>query len=128
MTYQTPCQGGDADDWFIDRSGRQYGDDSIATEAEHDDAVRAAQDAVDGRLLTPDELEDVYTTVEEEAKRQALIRRRRAKDACYTCYFRTNCLGLAIQNVESTGTWGGYFEEELSKIHQLRFERRKRGL
>lgn len=94
MTYQTPCQNPDNDpnDWFIGRDGKQYPDDPFDTEEQSEAA----------------------------AKREALIRRRRARAACYECYFRMQCLDIALEDHESHGTWGGYYEEELRQIRNMR--------
>lgn len=59
----------------------------------------------------------------------ALKRRRHAKDACHTeCYFRLQCLDLALQNPTPAtyGTWGGYYPEELREIRKVRDDRAAR--
>lgn len=93
MTANTPCESS-PDDWFIEKDGRQYADDSIT----------------------------------EEEQKAALRRRRHAKDACFTeCYFRTQCLSLAIvDNPPTHGIYGGYYPEELREIRRLRDERQRR--
>lgn len=54
----------------------------------------------------------------EDEQREALQRRRRAKDSCFTeCPVRTQCLDLALRDQPSHGTWGGYTEEELRKLY-----------
>lgn len=127
--YVTPCHSdeNDPDDWFLSKDGRQYSDDDLLTQEIIDEAIRTTG-------LTPldenyvEEVDRVLAEIEEQVKRAALTRRRHAKDACFTCYFRTQCLGLALERNEQHGTWGGYYEEELREIRRLRDrKRRERG-
>lgn len=119
----TPCM--DApDDWFIDKDGRQYVDDEILTEVEKRaiiDEILAESD--DGDWA---DRADAAIALEERVRlNENLVRRRHAKDACYTtCYFRTQCLSLALgPDGPNHGTWGGYHQEELRQIRRLRDER-----
>ena len=67
--------------------------------------------------------------LEADAKRAALIRRRKARDAChFECPVRLRCLALGMQeeNIDY-GTWGGYYAEERQQIQALIKEREKRG-
>lgn len=124
MTYQTPCSDPEKrDDWFIGRDGKQYPDDDILTQ----DDLQKILDSVDENMPL-EEVEDfvreALADAEEEAKRQALIRRRKARDACYECYFRTDCLNTVLSDdTIRHGTWGGYTEEQ---IREIRTEKRKR--
>lgn len=127
MTYSTPCSDpAKRDDWFIGRDGKQYPDDEFLT---NEEKIEIAEAAVDGRSdlfdFEADELiEQATLDAEDEIKRQALIRRRQAKDACYECYFRTDCLNTVLgDDTIRHGTWGGYTEEQ---IREIRAEKRKR--
>src|SRR5690242_2067929 len=102
----TPCQAGDPEDWFIGKDGLQY----------HDEPFEKI-------LLDPDNPDAGHVTVAEQ-KRQALIRRRQAKEACLSCPVRLECLSIAIEDAPPYGTWGGYYEEELRAIRAER-ERRQ---
>lgn len=127
MSHITPCAQPDSDpnDWYIGRDGKQYPDDELVTEQDVVDQLNEV-DPDGTRSLA--ELEEVCLRLEAEAKKQALIRRRKARDRCHTeCYFRTNCLDLAMKNEERHGTWGGYYEEELREIRSEIAHRKKRG-
>lgn len=56
--------------------------------------------------------------LEGEETRQALVRRRQAREACYGCPVRNGCLRTALETRPSAGTWGGYYEEELRKLYR----------
>lgn len=118
MTYSTPCSDPEKrDDWFIGRDGKQYPDDEFLTDYEKEVIETSAfQNEVDPA--------EAVAEVEDEIKRQRLIRRRQAKDACYECYFRTDCLNTVLgDDTIRHGTWGGYTEEQ---IREIRAEKRKR--
>ena len=122
MTYQTPCQTGNPEDWFISRDGKQYSDDDLVSE----EFVLAHLTAVDPNgTRSVEEIDAVWNRLEAEAIRGALVRRRHAKDACYTCYFRTQCLGVALEGDLVHGTFGGYYEEELREIRKERSRRER---
>jgi hypothetical protein len=95
--YITPCAdpANDPDDWFIERDGRQYPDESLDL----------------------------------DEQKAALVRRRHARDKCHVeCYFRTQCLTIALTKPEPPhGTWGGYYPEELRQVRSLRDERARRA-
>lgn len=123
--YLVPCEdpANNADDWFIERDGKQYPDDVLVSELEVAEAV------VERGLLWSDQgqVDALTLELEEAAKTTALTRRRHAKDACHTtCYFRTQCLGLALEQGHAYGTWGGYYPEELRVIRDLRDARAER--
>ena len=128
MTYETPCQRdeNDPDDWFIGQDGKQYGDDEFVTEEE---AERIAKSVLIKADETPEDhqarVAAAVRQVHNARRRDALARRRRAKQACGECYFRTNCLDQALRDEHHNGTWGGYFEEELRQL-RLEISRRKR--
>lgn len=124
MTAETPCSSpaNSPDDWFIEKDGKQYPDDALLSEEE----VNAASCDQDGNLLgSADEIEAAVEVAEAEALKAALRRRRHAKDKCFVeCYFRTQCLSLALGDTPPThGIYGGYYREELDKIRDLRDER-----
>lgn len=129
MTYQTPCSSpqNDPNDWFISRDGKQYADDEFLTE---DEAARVRRSV----LRKPGESEYDHETrvdaalrqAESARKRKAIQKRRHAKEACFDCYFRTSCLDRALDEEQTHGTWGGYYEEELRQIRSERARRRRR--
>lgn len=129
MTYTVPCESKDNDpeDWFIRADGKQYSDDPMPgyNNAEVLQAWVVEESRL-GRLLTPEEEVKVDNRVFADAKRAQLARRRHAREECFGCYFRTNCLDLAVKNNESHGTWGGYFEEDLVKLQSEIQARRTR--
>ena len=120
MTYQTPCSSGNPEDWFISRDGKQYPDDDLVSEEE----VMVELGSLTGDA-TSEEIDEAWNRLEASAVKAALVRRRHAKDACYTCYFRTQCLGLALDGDLGHGTFGGYYEEELREIRRERSRRER---
>lgn len=122
MTYSHPCTDPEKrDDWFIGKDGKQYPDDEFLTHEEKGVIIQAAMD-------NDANASEMIEEVEDEMKRQALIRRRQAKDACYECYFRTDCLDIAMRDdTIKSGTWGGYYEEQLKILKTERNRRRKRN-
>lgn len=119
MTYQTPCQTGNPDDWFIGRDGKQYPDDDLISEAELRGLKRAVL-PIEGETEEQhrDRVDSSIQALENERRRQGMIRRRKARDACYDCYLRLQCLDRALDGNESHGTWGGYTEEQLRAIRK----------
>ena len=132
MSYSPPCSSPDADpnDWFITREGKQYSDDELTTR--HDVLLGAvnALGYVAGDEIDQEAWNDLAERLELDAKKDALKRRRQAKDRCFECYLRTNCLDSALQeNTPAThGTWGGYYEEELRAIRVEIARRKQRKL
>ena len=131
MTYQTPCSKGDIDpnDWFIGRDGKQYSDEPLEGFSP-DDVAKAwlAEEETLGRELTDEEEQRISARLFGDALKAMLQRRRHAREACYSCYFRTDCLdkALATELTPAThGTWGGYYEEELRELRR-EISRRKR--
>lgn len=132
MTLRTPCNDGvnNPDDWFIGRDGRQYADEDLL----NDDIRLGILEEANRRELTGDPrvefIEKFQDRAEGEVKRENLRRRRHAREKCHEdCYFRLNCLDLALRNVETHGTWGGYTEEELRELRReiARRARRQQG-
>ena len=129
--YVTPCQGANADDWFIGRDGRQYADDELIPAERLLEFKADITKTVRMSGLTDDEIVEVIdhdiTEAEDEIRRAALIRRRHARDACHNeCRLRLQCLTKAIEGREFYGTWAGYYEEQLRDIIRLRDERASR--
>jgi len=112
-----PCQNpaNDPEDWFIERDGKQYPDDVLVPDSELEKvAFEQRADYVEGR-------EDLLI-------RDALRRRRHAKDKCFTeCSERFECLSLAIDGPTiEYGTFGGYYTEERREIVRARDARAAR--
>ena len=127
--YIVPCENpeNDADDWFLERDGKQYPDEELLTD---DDRLAILEEA-NGLGLEGTErvefIEAVEDDLEAEVLKRNLQRRRHARDKCHVeCYFRTQCLTIALTKPEpSHGTWGGYYPEELKQIRTLRDKREK---
>lgn len=109
------CQAGDIDpdDWFIEKDGRQYPDDVLVPDEELEKV------AFEARHLYVEGKEDLII-------RENLRRRRRAKEACYQCPFRLECLKISLETRPEYGTFGGYYPEERRKILRLMDARRSR--
>lgn len=126
MTDQTPCRDpqNDPEDWFIDKDGKQYPDDDFVTTQQVNDAA----DAIPGFDKDDlDQWETLVETLEEDAKKTALRKRRHARDKCYTeCYFRTHCAQAALDTRPEHGTWGGYYREELKVLYKDLDARKRR--
>lgn len=117
----TPCadQANDPEDWFIERDGRQYADEQVVTDAQVGERMQQAY--LEDRTCGEDEMR---AELEAEATKAALVRRRHAKDKCYTCYGRIACLSLALADEPPRhGIWGGYYGEELKLIRDERDRR-----
>lgn len=113
-------------DWFIEKDGKQYRDDPILTDLE----VEMITDHITGALDPSTSLDAFQAAVdkacdagEAEKVRLALIRRRKAREACYKCPIRLACLDSRLENRVEYGTWGGYYPEELRKIDEERDRR-----
>lgn len=132
MTYIQPCAdpANDPNDWFISRDGKQYTDDELVTR--HDVLLGAVNTLgyVAGDEIDQDAWDELADKLETEAKREALKRRRQAKDKCFECYLRTNCLDMALstESPATYGIWGGYFEEELRELRREISRRKQRKL
>lgn len=112
----TPCSQPDVDpnDWYIDRHGKQYGDEPwLSAEEKEKLAAALAEQGLD-RLKQISEI----ARTEARLRRDALIRRRQAKQACFDCSIRLECLSGALARRESSGIWGGMFEEEIQKLQR----------
>lgn len=107
MSVETPCHEGNPEDWFIRRDGRQYDDDEVVDEVVWREACAENPD---------EDPVAIYKRLEAKILRDATIRRRKAREACYTCPVRLSCLTVALEQRPSSGTWGGYYEEELRKL------------
>jgi hypothetical protein len=123
---QTPCSdpSNDPNDWFIEKDGKQYRDDSVLPEEQ----VKAILISAHGHDLSEAEALALVDAAEDEKIRLNLIRRRKARDACYDCPIRLECLGQRLEAKIEFGIWGGYYPEELRKIEDERAARsRRRG-
>lgn len=124
---RVPCAQPDADpnDWFIDRHGQQYSDIPWLSRDEKEKLEAAMAEQGMSRLQ---QISGVART-EARRKREALIARRHAKEACYECPIRTSCLEGALERREPRGTWGGLYEEEIQTLIRggRRRERKKRA-
>jgi hypothetical protein len=121
----TPCADPtrDPNDWFIESYGKQYREDELLTEAEVADldSIHLTES------LEPADRQRILDLAASEKKRQALVRRRKAKESCREeCPIRKACLaqGLELQNLDH-GIWGGYYPEERRAIEKLQRERDK---
>ena len=127
MTNQPPCETS-PDDWFIRDDGRQYVDDDLLSDQEVQ-AIKLSvapleDETPEGHLRRVDR---AITAAEADRRRQALTRRRHAKEACWTCPLRLQCVDLALGNDEMHGTWGGYYQEELQEIRRATRARLRRN-
>lgn len=114
MADTTPCNQPDVDpnDWYIDRHGKQYGDEPWLSAGEKEKLAAALAEQGLDRLKQISEI----ARTEARLRRDALIRRRQAKQACFDCPIRLECLSGALERRESTGIWGGMYEEEIQKL------------
>jgi hypothetical protein len=130
MSANRPCSDpqNSPNDWFISRDGKQYPDDDFLSESE----IRGISKSVlpiEGETAEDhrDRVEAALTVASAERRRTSLIARRHARDKCHTeCYFRTACLGRALDEHQDHGTWGGYYEEELRELRKAIASRRKK--
>lgn len=122
MTHEVPCRRpeNNPDDWFIAKDGKQYPDEDLVP----DDAMVAHLNDIDpDGALSEFEIERVRNRLLSDAKRDAIARRRHAREKCHSeCYFRTQCLDLGL--TEEVGTWGGYYEEDLRELRRERSRRK----
>ena len=128
MSFIPPCRRpeNDPEDWFIERDGRQYADDEVVPEAQRE-AIRSALEDLHDREPTAEEMDAAVDMAEEVIVKDALTRRRHARDKCHVdCYLRTQCLGIALGTDANYGTWGGYYPEQLKQIRDLRDKRAAR--
>lgn len=119
------------DDWFIGRDGRQYSDDEFLSETEKQGIVRSV-------LRIAGETDEEHARRSEAAvnaaesgrRRVALARRRHAKEDCWECPVREACLAQALETPTpaTSGTWGGFYEEELAAIRVKQAARRRRAV
>lgn len=123
MTY-LPCADpvNDPDDWFIEKYGTQYSWEPLVTDDIWEAVLHAAEQ---------DEIEPPAREVaEQRARDAALVRRRHARDMCFTqCESRLECLGLAIDDPRGhdlAGIRGGYYQEQLKKLVTEREKRASR--
>lgn len=130
MTFIPPCRRpeNDPEDWFIGRDGKQYSDDEFLGVQGRARAAGLALEAAPEGLTVAEYLDIANKAIahaEGEALRQALIRRRKARERCHLeCILRLHCLDAGLEDPH--GIWGGYFAEERSQIVKLRDERRSR--
>lgn len=122
--YLVPCERpeNDPQDWFIEKDGKQYPFDDLITDDDVADYLERVDPPVDQVSI-----KDIREILEAEAVKDALVRRRHAKDKCHVeCYFRLQCLEMALDQHERYGTWGGYYAEELRAIRRTRDARQRR--
>lgn len=113
----TPCQDGDPDSWFIGRDGKQYpSDDFLTDKEEHALSIAVLRIADETAAEHEARIEMALRAARSNRRRAALIRRRKARDACFECPVRTACLGIALEQGIPHGTWGGYYEEQIKEI------------
>ena len=129
MSAHRPCSNpeNDPNAWFISRDGKQYPDDDFLTEAEISGLTKSVL-PIDGETAEEhrDRVDAALVVAAGERRRLALIERRHARDKCHTeCYFRTQCLGRALDEGQDHGTWGGYYEEELREVRKEIARRKK---
>lgn len=124
-----PCGEPDAnpDDWFIRPDGKQYPDDDLLT---FEERARIAKSVLYREGETADEhsqrVARATHAAENDRRRAALQRRRKAREACYECPARTRCLDLGVTpDVQPHGTYGGYFEEQIREIRDRIRSRKK---
>lgn len=105
--------------WFLEKDGRQYRDEPVVSQLELEVVMLAAEaDEAD-----PDEA--VKDAVDEKI-RTNLIARRKAREACFDCKLRLECLDTRLTKFPgSDGIWGGYFPEDLKVLDD---ELKKRAL
>lgn len=122
----TPCSLGNPDDWFITQVGKQYPSDPLLTNEEEARVAKAVL-VRDGE--TDEEhaarVHSALMAARGDRRRANLGRRRRAKEACFSCPIMTACLEQAIEQGAPHGTWGGYYEEEIEQIRRRRTRRRE---
>jgi hypothetical protein len=132
MTVPCADPANDPEDWFLEKNGKQYDDDVLVTEELLDAYLvdlRAAYDATGLEGWPLPERDVARVDLEAHKLKEALRRRRHAKDKCHVeCYFRLQCLSRALDGEGGIeyGTQGGYYPEELKKIATLRAERQAR--
>lgn len=127
MTHTTPCQQptSNPDDWFIGKDGRQFSD--IDENEPGEIQLNTAMEDAHLDLEDLDAVEVMFKRLTASNTRDALARRRHAKEACHTsCYFRNDCLRQALDEGHVAGTWGGYYEEELREIRREIARRKSR--
>lgn len=127
MTYSPPCNRPEKnpDDWFLSKDGKQYPDEDFLTDAEVR-GLAASVLRIEGETYEEHQarVDRALRAARADRRRKALRRRRDAKAACQTCYFRTDCLDKAIDEQIPHGTWGGYYEEELRELREAIEQRR----
>lgn len=124
-----PCRESDTpEDWFISRDGKQYGDDDLLSQEQRDAIAEEVERERGCGPHLAEQIDEAIDIAEAGAKKAALARRRKARDACHNdcVLFRTRCLGMALDQGIEHGTWGGYYEEELRTLRR-EIARRKRG-
>lgn len=111
MTARTPCSE-NPDQWYTERDGRRYDDEPLLSEQE----IQAIMADLDGESISI--VEEAVDEATAEVVRQRLIERRQARDACFTCPVRLQCLDYALARREQYGIWGGYFPEQRRAIER----------
>lgn len=124
-----PCRESNTpDDWFISKDGKQYGDEDLLSEEEREQiAEDVARETGTGPGLER-RIDEAVDLAEAGAKRTALVRRRKARDECFSCLLRTRCMQMALDEGHEQGTWGGYYEEQLRELRRRIARRKNRAL
>lgn len=115
----TPCAEpeNNPEDWFIRADGKQYPDEEYLTEAERRAVAQSVIPKYDEFVYQHEErVERAIRAAEADRRRRALQLRRQAREKCFECPVRTQCLDLAITVGAGYGTWGGYFEEDIKTL------------
>lgn len=112
MTAQTTPCAANPDQWYTERDGRRYDDEPLLTQQQVADIV-AEFPRHDSELIM-----DAVDEATAEATKQRLVERRQARDACFGCSVRLQCLDLALKRREQYGIWGGYFPEQRRAIER----------
>lgn len=100
--YQPPCKD-NPDQWYTERDGRRYDDEVLVD-------VEQIMANLDGEPFGA--VEEAVEDALEEVVKQRVIERRQARDKCFGCKVRLQCLDTALTNREQYGIWGGYFPEQ----------------
>jgi hypothetical protein len=121
----TPCSEPDRDpnDWFLNRHGQQYGDEPWLDPGDKEKLLAAMAEKGMDRLKQI----SAIARIEAQMKRDALGRRRRAREACYECPIRLACLEGALDRREAHGIYGGMYEEEREKFLRQRTRQKRRN-
>lgn len=116
MTFVPPCRrdGADPDDWFIDTDGKQYRDEDLLDD---NDYTRISHELPED--ATEEEIDQAIDSAEQERRKENLVKRRHAIEACFNdCItrVRTMCLDSSVDPLIPHGIWGGYTPKQRRTI------------